>query len=68
MRRALLLGLLAGLGLGLAAGCATVTMTPEENLRHTRQVFELDLRELADDWNYVWLTDRQCRLTRWYTR
>jgi hypothetical protein len=66
MRMWLLLGLLAGLA--LATGCATVTRTPEENSANVRSVLELDMREMADDWNLIWLADRQGRLTRWHTR
>lgn len=62
----MLIGLLAAVG--LTTGCATVAKSPEENLNNTRAVVELDLRQMADDWNLVWLTDRQCRLTRWHTR
>jgi len=66
MRMWLLLGLLAGLA--LAAGCATVTMSGKESVANTRSVLELDMREMADDWNMIWLADRQNRLTRWHTR
>ncbi len=66
MRNWLLLGLLAGVA--LTVGCQTVSMTPGENLALQRQIFDLDRREIADDWNLIWLTDRQCRLTKWQTR
>lgn len=66
MRIWLLLGLLAGLA--LSAGCATVTKTPEENVANVRSVLELDMRQIGDDWNLIWLADRQGRLTRWHTR
>ena len=66
MRKWIFLGLLAGLA--AAAGCATVSKTPEENLYTYRAINELDMREITDDWNLIWLADRQCRLTRWITR
>jgi hypothetical protein len=66
MRMWLLLGLLAGLA--VATGCATVTMSPQENRANVRSVLELDMREMADDWNMIWMADRQTRLTRWHTR
>ena len=66
MRKWLLAGLLASLALG--AGCATMTKTPEENLTNYRSIVELDMLQLADDWNMIWLMDRQCRLTKWHTR
>ncbi len=66
MRNWLLLGLLAGVG--LTAGCATVTQTPKENYLSQRQIAELEFREIADDWNMIWMVDRQNRLTKWRTR
>ena len=66
MRKWFLLGLLAGLS--FAAGCATVTMTPEQNQANTAQIWELEMRQLADDWNLIWMTNRPNRLTRWQTR
>jgi len=66
MRKCVLLALLAGLT--AVAGCATVTKSAAENRANIRAIVELDLRQMADDWNLVWLTDRQCRLTKWHTR
>jgi hypothetical protein len=61
-----LLGLL--LGLVVTAGCATMVKTPAEVESTYRQVLDTDLRQLSEDWNVLWLADRQYRLTRWYTR
>ena len=66
MRKCLLMGL--GLGLVLLAGCATVTRTPSENAANQKQIIGLEMRQLADDWNLLWMTDRQNRLSRWITR
>lgn len=66
MRKWLFLGLLAGLS--LAAGCATVNMTAEENRASTAQIWEFETRQLADDWNLIWMTGRASRLTKWQTR
>ena len=66
MRKWILLGLLAGLA--AAAGCATVTKSPADNVANFRSIVELDLREVGDDWNLIWLTDKQTRLTKWHTR
>lgn len=66
MRKWLLLGLL--IGLGSTVGCATVTKTAAENRATMRQITELNMRQIGDDWNLIWLTDRQCRLTKWQTR
>jgi hypothetical protein len=55
-------------GLSLLAGCQTVAKSPEEVRRSYRQQLDLDMRGIADDWNLIWLADRQHRFTKWYTR
>ena len=62
----LLLGLLAGLA--LVTGCATVTKTSQENVNTYRSIAELDMQEIGDDWNLIWMADHQTRLTKWHTR
>lgn len=66
MRKCLLLGL--GIGLAFLAGCATVSQTAAENRANQRQIMGLEIRQIADDWNLIWITDRQNRLSRWITR
>jgi len=66
MRKWLLLGLLAGLG--LTVGCKTVAKTAEENRATQRQMVMWYERQIGDDWNLIWLTDRQGRLTKWQMR
>jgi hypothetical protein len=66
MRKWIFIGLLAAGA--LATGCTTVTKTPRENVDNFRSITELDMREIGDDWNLIWLADRQSRLTRWHTR
>lgn len=66
MRKWLFLGLIVSLG--WASGCATVTRTAAENRANYRSICELDMLEMADDWNLIWLGERQCRLTKWHTR
>ena len=66
MRTWVLLGLL--LGLVAAAGCTTMVKTSAEVRSTYRQVLDADLRQMSEDWNVLWLADRQYRLTRWYTR
>lgn len=66
MRKCLLLGL--GIALAAIAGCATVTRTADENLANQIQIADLEMRQIADDWNLIWMTDRQNRLSRWITR
>jgi len=66
MRNLLFVALLGGLA--LLAGCATVTKTPQENRATMRAVAEFDMLQIGDDWNLIWLSDRQSRLTKWNTR
>ncbi len=66
MRKLLFLALLSGLA--LATGCATVTKTPQENRATMRAITEFDMLQIGDDWNLIWLSDRQSRLTKWNTR
>jgi hypothetical protein len=69
MRTFLLLGVLTALATLLTAtGCQTVTKTPDEVNATYKQVLDMDARQLADDWNFLWLADRQYRLTRWHMR
>jgi hypothetical protein len=66
MRKVLMLGLLAAVATTL--GCATVTMTAEENMLQTQRIVELETRQIGDDWNLIWLNDRASRLTKWHSR
>lgn len=68
MRNRLLIATLIGFAAMACGGCATMTRTGEENARMQRQIVNLEMRQIADDWNYVWLADRQPRLTKWHTR
>lgn len=68
MRALLLSGLLTALALVATTGCATVTKTPEEVNATYKQIIDIDARQMGDDWNYLWLSDRQYRLTRWHMR
>lgn len=56
------------IGLGAVAGCATIVKTPSEVCRTYEQVLDLDMRQMAEDWNHLWLANRQYRLTPWQTR
>lgn len=66
MRAIVLLVLL--FGLTLVAGCATMTQSPEEVRATYSRVWEYELRQMSDDWNFIWLLDRPSRLTRWQMR
>lgn len=66
MRYVVLLGLVVLTG--ALAGCATVAKTEDENASAMKHIAELDTRQIADDFNLIWLSDRQTRLTRYHTR
>ena len=66
MRTALLVMLLSAVG--ALAGCAGVVRTVQERENMIRRSIEMDLHQLADDWDTLWLQDRQYRLTRWHIR
>lgn len=68
MRSRLLFATLIGFAALICSGCATMTKTGEESMRSQRQIVDLEMRELTEDWNYLWLADRQPRLTKWHTR
>lgn len=60
--------LVAGL-LGVAVtGCNGVVKNYDERMNTYGQALDMDLRQMVDDWDKVWLADRQYRLTRWHTR
>ncbi len=66
MKKWLLLSILASAA--LVAGCATVAKTEEDNMNTWKQIADLDERQIGDDWNLIWLSDRQGRLSRFHMR
>lgn len=67
MRKVAFLGVLVGLS--LIWGCGSgVVKTEAERANTYRGNFDLDMRQIVDDWDSIWLVDRQYRLTRWQVR
>lgn len=66
MRAIILLGVLAGIT--VLAGCATTTHSWEERKSLHKVAFEHDMRQVADDWDAIWMSDRASRLSRWNMR
>ena len=67
MRKAVFFGML--IGLSVLVGCGSgVVNTKADRVNAFRQSVDMDLRQMADDWDTLWLVDRQYRLTRWQTR
>lgn len=67
MRKWMLCAILAA-GLAVSIGCDGVVKTWEDRKYVYEHVTDLDMRQIADDWDKIWLVDRQYRLTRWHVR
>ncbi|MCA9242972.1 MAG: hypothetical protein KDA32_03380 [Phycisphaerales bacterium] len=66
MRATILLGVLAGLT--LLTGCATTTHSWDERKALYKVAMDHDMRQVADDWDSIWMLDRGSRLSRWNNR
>jgi hypothetical protein len=67
MRKGVFFGFVVSLS--ILAGCGPgVVKTKGERVNAFRQSANMDIHQLADDWDTLWLADRQYRLTRWQTR
>ena len=67
MRKGVLFGIL--IGLSFLAGCSSgVVRSGPERVNMYKHSFNMDFRQVADDWDSIWLLDHQCRLTPWITR
>lgn len=49
-------------------GCQGVVKSKEEVRATYDRVLDMDMRQMSDDWNLLWLADRQYRLTKWHLR
>lgn len=49
-------------------GCNGMVDTWQERQNTYAQAFDTDMRQIADDWDLLWLADRQYRLTRWHIK
>jgi hypothetical protein len=67
MRKILLLTVIA-CGCAMVGCTAGVAKTVGDRNNAYRRTFNMDMRQIVDDWDKVWLADRQYRLTRYYTR
>ncbi len=67
MRKCVLFGVL--IALSVLVGCGPgVVKTEAERVNAFRESVEMDMRQMADDWDTLWLVNRQYRLTRWQVR
>ena len=49
----------------IAAGCSTMTEPREERNRRLSQISDLQMKMLVEDWDYLWLYERNTGMTRW---
>ena len=66
MKRLMLLAALLGTML-FQVGCAGdgIAYTSEERAERHRKIRESDQKQLRDDWDLLWLKDRELRTSRW---
>ena len=48
---------------GLVAGCSGMTDSYAERRRRFAQIHDIQKRQAVDDWDYLWLYERNSRLT-----
>ncbi len=65
MKKLLILLVLVLVGY-VAAGC-TMTETAAQRRRRISQITDLQLRMLVEDWDYLWLYERNSGATPWHT-
>jgi outer membrane murein-binding lipoprotein Lpp len=60
--------LIAAVVVASLAGCIGVAKSKTDIHNTAMQTLDMDMRQIVDDWNMIWLADRQGRQTRWQTR
>ena len=65
MRRWVMLAMLVAVML-LETGCGPgVAYSARDRRERARRIFENDMKQLADDWDLLWLNDQNLRTSRW---
>ena len=64
MKKILLL-LVLFVGSAMLSGC-TLTETSEERSRRIGLINDLQLRMMVEDWDYLWLYERNTQTTQWH--
>jgi len=67
MRKILTVLLTGALGLGSLVGC-TMAETRSEHSQRVGNIMQMDLRAASEDLDYIFLVDRNSRLTKWHSR
>lgn len=53
---------------GLLTGCNGMVDTAAERHRRFNLINEFSVRQFVDDWDYIWLMEKNTRLTQWHPR
>ncbi|RPI62219.1 MAG: hypothetical protein EHM48_04435 [Planctomycetaceae bacterium] len=59
--------MIAVLAMGtLLAGCDTLIESSQERSRRINLQNNLQMKMIVEDWDYLWLQERNSRLTQWH--
>lgn len=50
------------------SGCAGTVDSGTERWRRYQQIWDIERKQAADDWDYFLLVDRSSRMTHWHPR
>ncbi len=67
MKKLMMLLVIAIAGSFLFSGCSGLSDSRAERSRRIKQITELQMKMLVDDWDYLWLYERNSRNTQWHT-
>ena len=67
MRRVVVLTILLALTASVVlSGCSTLVETPQARNRRYKQVTDLQMKMAVEDWDYLWLYERNASTTQWH--
>ncbi|HUS48076.1 MAG TPA: hypothetical protein VM098_08150 [Phycisphaerae bacterium] len=66
MKKTLLLLTVLILVTTIMSGCDGMVDTSQDRMRRIRNINELQTRMIVDDWDYIWLYERNTYLSQWY--
>lgn len=53
---------------GILSGCTMRERTADERFSRFARINDVNMHLFWEDWDYLWLYDRESRLSRWHTR
>lgn len=67
MRRVSVLIILLALTASIfLSGCSTLVETPEARNRRYKQITNLQMKMLVEDWDYFWMYERSSSASQWH--